>query len=209
MGVLTLYALELDDVCGFFGASEPSATRQLEWAAEVTSEPIKPKLLGKVGPLFKHPVAPIMEIPVPTMDDARSLIEGRTPAPERLRLAWVIVQHWCKRLALGSVEITLDRHQLAAIDFAVVSRGLSSQNSLETILTRNPHLPLLPPAGLMIGWMPHTHVAKAASQWPSAVGTATADDELADDLKEPADRLARFFEQAQTWTMTDVLALYQ
>jgi len=168
MGTLWLYAISLDDVRDFFAAPNTVAEELLSAAEEVTHETPKPTLLGKVGPLFKHPIAPVIELPGPTMDDAHALIEGRALPPDRLGPAWVIVRHWCSKRCCDSAEVTVDRSQLATLDFAHVASGLSSQFSFGTLLARDPHLPLLPAPGLVVGWMPNAYAHKMAAQWPLA-----------------------------------------
>ncbi|MCL2783689.1 MAG: hypothetical protein FWD80_06955 [Propionibacteriaceae bacterium] len=211
MGTLTLYAISLEDVRQWFGAPQPWSTTLLEDAEKVAHEQAKPALIGRIGPLFKHPVAPIMELPGPTMGDANALVEGRAIAADRLGPAWVIVRHWCDSTSFGSVAITLEQQQLALLDFTLVSGGLSSQFSLETIIARDPHLPLLPAPGMSVGWMPGDHAVRAASQWGAAVQSAA----LREDIRESADAVHGFF-QLPDWTQPsdealppDVLALYQ
>ena len=98
---------------------------------------------------------------------------------------------------------------MSAIDFHLVSGGLSSQFSLETIIGRDPHLPLRTLHGSQVGWMPAAHAAPAAEQWPLAL----ADGRLPDDVMGVAEQLCGFFCQVPDWTSngeaSDVLAMFQ
>jgi len=174
MGTLWLYAISLDDVRDFFAAPDELAASLLASANEVTREPTKPPLINKVGPLLRHPVAPAFEAPAPCMDDARAMVEGRALPPDRLGLAWVIVRHWCAQYCCDSAQITVDRERLATLDFAHVASGLSSQFSFGTVLSRDPHLPLLSAPGLVIGWMPNRHLRLMATQWAQATTASGA-----------------------------------
>ncbi|MCL2652759.1 MAG: hypothetical protein FWD63_03105 [Propionibacteriaceae bacterium] len=208
MSVLTktlwLYAIALDEVQGFFSASPELAAELTEQAADVIVEPATKHLIGKVGPLFRRPVEPVVDIPLPSADDVENLVEGKAIAPDRLYPAWTIVRHWCEARALGRLTVELTDMQLSEIDFHLVSGGLSSQFSLETIIARDPHLPLHPANKLRVGWMPAAHAAQAGPQWPIAL----AEGRLSDDVMALAEQLAGFFTQVPDWG-TDVLALTQ
>jgi len=232
MGTLWLYAISVDDVRDFFAAPDSVASELLDAASAVATEQAKPALIGKVGPLTRHQITPVVEWPGPTMDDAREMIEGRALPPHRLGPAWVIVRRWCAMRCRDSAEVTVDRQQLANLDFAHVACGLSSQFSFGTVLARDPHLPLLPAPGLVVGWMPNSHVRRMAAQWPAATasdrdGTAPSgtsetfsrDDHTGVALKWPLDgALNGFFVRAATWAgddgdgrggPADVLAMFQ
>jgi len=201
---LWLYAIPVDDVRGFFSAPPDLAAELLAQAGAVIVAPKPANLIGKVGPLFRKPIAPVVDIPLPSQDDAQNLVDGRAVAPERLYPAWTIVRHWCEVRAAGRLALELTDTQLGSIDFHLVTGGLSSQFSLETIIARDPHLPLRPANKLRVGWMPATQAAQAGPQWP----TALADGRVPDDVMPLAEQLAGFFTQVPDWG-TDVLALFQ
>jgi len=171
MGTLWLYAISLDDVRDFFAAPADLSEQLLATAKDVTHEPVKPPLIGKVGPLLRRPITPLIELPTPCMADARAMVEGRALTGDRLGPAWVIVRHWCAIYCRESARVSVDRDQLATLDFAHVAMGLSSQFSFGTVLSRDPHLPLMPAPGLIVGWMPNAHVRRLVGQW----GPATRD----------------------------------
>ena len=208
MGNLWLYAMPLEDVRAFFSAPADLADELLAQAGAVIKAPTN-NLLGRVGPLFRHPVVPVIDLPMPSADDAQNLVEGRSIAPERLAPAWTIVRHWCDVRAAGRLSLEISQQQLSTIDFHIVSGGLSSQFSLETIVGRDPHLPLRTLHGSQVGWMPAAHAALAAEQWP----TALADGRLPDDVIGLAEQLCGFFCQVPDWSANgqsaDVLALLQ
>jgi len=168
MGTLWLYAISLDDVRDFFAAPDDLAASLLASANEVTQAAAKPALISKVGPLLRHPITPVIDLPAPSMDDAKAMVEGRALPPDRLWLAWIIVRHWCAQFSCDRAQISVDRERLATLDFAHVASGLSSQFSFGTVLSRDPHLPLLPAQGLVIGWMPNQHLRQMATQWVQA-----------------------------------------
>ena len=211
MGTLWLYAMPLDEVRAFFAASEHLVGELIGQAAEVVRDQRPAPLIGKIGPLFKHPIAPIMELPTPSLDDARALTDGRSLPPERLAPAWVIVRHWCDVRSVDKLTLEVDQKQLDDLDFCLVSRGLSSQFSVQTVLARDPRLPLRSAHGLKVGWMPNHHVAQAAEQWRDAVAEC---DVPAEGLAALRDQLAQFFGRFPSWTCDDapppdVLALFQ
>ena len=173
MGTMWLYAISVEDVREFFGAPEMLGASLLASANDVVREPEKPPLIGKVGPLLRHPITPLVEVPVPTMEDARAMVEGRALPPERLGVAWVIVRHWCAVRCRDSVRINVSRDQLATLDFAHVASGLSSQYSFGTVLSRDPYLPLMPVAGLTVGWMPNMHLRRMCGQWSTVTAAST------------------------------------
>ena len=201
---LWLYAIALNDVQGFFSAPPELAAELTAQAGDVIVEPAAKHLIGKVGPLFRRPIEPVVEIPLPNPEDVKNLVEGKAIAPDRLYPAWTIVRHWCEARALGRLTLALTDMQLEAIDFHLVTGGLSSQFSLETIIARDPHLPLHPANKLRVGWMPAAHAAQAGPQWPVAL----AEGRLPDDVAGLAQQLAGFFTQVPNWE-TDVLALIQ
>jgi len=201
---LWLYAIALDDVQAFFSASPELARELTAQAADVIVSPTAKHLIGKVGPLFRHPIEPVVEIPLPSAEDAQDLVEGKAVPPDRLYPAWTIVRHWCEVRAAGRLTIELTDTQLGATDFHLVTGGLSSQFSLETIIARDPHLPLHPANKLRVGWMPAAHAAQAGPQWPLAL----AEGRLPDDVMGLAEQLAGFFTQVPDWG-TDVLAMIQ
>jgi len=208
MGSLKLYAVSIDTVRDWFASSDPTSAELLRQAEAFVGSSPHPTLIGKVGPLFKHPVAPIIDLPRPTMDDARALVEGRTLPPGRLRLGWLVVQHWLDAAAAGHVEVTLSGQQLGVLDFRLVSGGLSSQYSLETIVSRDPQLPVLPAPGMSVGWMPSAHALRASAQWPQAAA------ELPEDVADAAAALRSFFCQLPAWDAAssqavDVLAIHR
>lgn len=205
MGTLTLCAIDVDDMHQWFGASDPLVDELRQLAQPLTARDDKPPLIGKIGPLFKHPTAPIMTLPKPSDDDVNALLEGRSVPADRVVFAWVIVRHWMRQRGHHWLEVELDNHQLAVLDFSLVSGGLSSQFSFETVLARDPHLPLLPRHGLTVGWMPSHHVAKAVVQWPNAFEIAAARPEVADAV----DALRGFAEALGDGQPSDVVALYQ
>jgi len=210
MGTLWLYAMPLDEVRAFFAAPAGLAEELLSQAADVMPDPTPSPLIGKVGPLFRRQVAPIMDLPVPTSADARALVAGRALPPDRLGPAWVIVRHWCDVRSRARLTMDVELQQLASLDFCLVSRGLSSQYSTETVLTRDPHLPLRPLAGLKIGWMPNHHVAQAFAQWRDAIAGCDVPDSALVPLR---DQLAGFFGRFPEFSgqtpPPDVLAMYQ
>ncbi|MCL2489866.1 MAG: hypothetical protein FWF36_03950 [Propionibacteriaceae bacterium] len=201
---LWLYAITLDDVQGFFSAPPELAAQLTAQARDVIVQPAAKHLIGKVGPLFRHPIEPVVEIPLPSPADVENLIGGKAIPPDRLYPAWTIVRHWCETRARGRLTLQLTEMQLESIDFHLVTGGLSSQFSLETIIARDPHLPLHPANKLRVGWMPAAHAAQAGPQWPSAL----AEGRLPDDVAGLAQQLAGFFTQVPDWD-TDVLALIQ
>ena len=174
MATLWLYAISLDDVRDFFAAPDELAAGLLASANEVTHEPAKAPLINKVGPLLRHPMTPVIDVPAPCMDDARAMVEGRALPPDRLPLAWVIVRHWCAQFCCDSAQISVDRERLATLDFAHVASGLSSQFSFGTVLSRDPHLPLLSAPGLVIGWIPNRQLRLMAAQWVQATTASGA-----------------------------------
>ena len=211
MGTLWLYALPLDEVRAFFAAPAELADQLLTQAEAVTHKAAPSNLIGKVGPLFKHPVFPVIDLPGPTTDDAQCLVEGRSVAPDRLDDAWVIVRHWCEIRAVDHMTLDIDHQLMDELDFRLVSRGLSSKFSLQTVLARDPRLPLRPAPGLTVGWMPDHHVAQAAEQWRDAVAQCDVPTEGIGALR---DQLAQFFARSPSWlsddaSAPDVLALYQ
>jgi len=211
MGTLWLYALPLDGVRAFFAAPAELADELLSQAADVAHKPPPSNLIGKVGPLFKHQIAPIVDMPGPSMDDAKVLVEGRSVPPNRLDESWTIVRHWCQIWAVDTLALDIDLQQMDELDFCLVSRGLSSKFSLQTVLARDPRLPLHPAPGMQIGWMPDHHVAQAAEQWRDAVAECDVPTEGLGVLR---DQLAQFFGRSESWlsddaSAPDVLALYQ
>jgi len=201
---LWLYAIALDDVQGFFSAPPELAAELTAQAGDVVVQPAVKHLIGKVGPLFRHPIEPVVEIPLPSAADVESLVEGKAIAPDRLYPAWTIVRHWCEVRSAGRLKLELTDTQLGAIDFHLVTGGLSSQFCLETIIARDPHLPLHPANKLHVGWMPAAHAAQAGPLWPVAL----VEGRLPDDIMPLAEQLAGFFTQVPDWD-TDVLALIQ
>jgi len=211
MGTLWLYALPLDEVRAFFAAPAGLADQLLTQAEAVTRKAAPANLIGKVGPLFRHPIAPVIDLPGPTSDDAKCLVEGRSVTPDRLRDAWVIVRHWCDVRAIDHMSLEIDGQQMEELDFCLVSRGLSSKFSLQTVLARDPRLPLRPAPGMQVGWMPDHHVVQAAEQWHDAVAECDVPGEGLGALR---DQLAQFFGRSPTWlsddaSAPDILALYQ
>jgi len=211
MGTLWLYAMPLDEVRAFFAAPAELAGQLLAQAEAVTHKPAPSNVIGKVGPLFKHPVFPVIDLPGPTTDDAKALVEGRSIPPDRLADAWVIVGHWCGARAVDQLTLAIDHQQMDELDFCLVSRGLSSKFSLQTVLARDPRLPLRPAPGMQVGWMPDHHVVQAAEQWHDAVAECDVPGEGLGALR---DQLAQFFVRSPLWlsddaSAPDVLALYQ
>jgi len=236
MGTLWLYAISLDDVREFFAAPADEAAELLDLARQVAREPAKTSLLSKVGPAFKRPIATPFVLVGPTMDDAKTLVEGRSTPPDRLGPAWAIVRQWCAAKCRDNAQVNVERSQLATVDFANVTSGLSSQFSFTTMLARDPHLPLLPAPGLVVGWIPNNYVQKMSENWAQVIAAAgwkagnessggttfSRDDQTGVgfswplDGSQPADwwdAINGFFERAVDWAVSDhspdVLALYQ
>ena len=207
MGTLCLYAMPLDDVRAFFAAPPRLAGELITQAGDVIPEP--PRLIRKLGPLVRRPAAPLVDLPGPTADDARALVEGRSLPPERLAPAWVIIRHWCDLHAAAKIAFDLTSKQIENLDFCLVSGGLSSQFSLGTMIARDPHLPVRPAPGLQVGWIPHHYVVQAEAQWRDTVAECPVAD---DDLVAVKDQLAEFFahlSDAADGPQMDLLALFQ
>jgi len=206
MGTLTLSAIALDEVHQWFGAPAELADQLSDQARQVSVA--NPPLIRKVGPLLRRPSAPLVTVPAPSMDDVAALVEGRTLPADRLGFAWVIVRHWLQLRARHQVAVELSEHQLSVLDFSLVSAGLSSQLSFETVIARDPHLPLLATPGLSVGWMPNAHAVRAAAVWPQVFGLVAQRLEVAD----PATQLRVFFDDFARLAPNespDILALYQ
>jgi len=184
MGTLWLYAIPLDDVRDFFAAPDSLAADLLARAADVAHDQVKPPLIGKVGPLMRHPIQPLIDLPGPSIDDAHAMIEGRALPPNRLGPAWVIVRHWCAVYCCDSTQVEVSRDQLATLDFEHVAAGMGSQYSFGTVLSRDPHLPLLPAPGLVIGWMPNRDAQRVAVEWGPATGQGEGASPITDQSAE-------------------------
>jgi hypothetical protein len=181
MDELRLYAIGLDEVRGMFGASPPVADH-LRQVAQRALTPVadssRSGLLGKLGPIFRRPPAtPVISPTQPEPHDVEDLLAGAYVPPDRMGATWRLLETLVQGIAWGSTRMTLSRHALDDLDFALARGGVSASIGLRHLLNSKPGLNLIPVQGLTVGWHPHERALAMAGAYRSAMPQIRTDEQ--------------------------------
>jgi hypothetical protein len=181
MDELRLYAVGLDEVRGMFGAS-PQVADHLRQVAQraltPAADPSRTGLLGKLGPIFRRaPATPVISPTQPEPHDVEVLLAGAYVPPERMGATWRLLETLVQGIAWGSTRMTLSRHALDDLDFALARGGVSASIGLRHLLNSKPGLNLIPVQGLTVGWHPHERALAMAGAYRSAMPQIRTDEQ--------------------------------
>jgi hypothetical protein len=173
MDELRLYAVGIDEVRDMFGAS-PEVADHLRQVAQraltPAADPHPSGLLGKLGPIFRRvPATPVISPTQPQPHDVEVLLAGAYVPPERMGATWRLLETLVQGIAWGSTRMTLSRHALDDLDFALARGGVSASIGLRHLLNSKPGLNLIPVQGLTVGWHPHERALAMAGAYRSAM----------------------------------------
>jgi hypothetical protein len=169
MGELRLYAIGIDEVRDMFGASTESAERLRSQADQAFARPQPTErtgLLSKLGPIFRRvPGTPVLEPGDPLPEDLDRILSGAYVPAERALPTWRILEVLIKENSWGTTRLPLGRSDLDSLDFALARGGVHAAAGLWHLLHQPTQLPLIPPAGLQVGyhsgeqatWMAHSY----------------------------------------------------
>ena len=175
---LRLWSLPSDTVRECFAAPPELEERLLAITDKVAPPgPKSPNLLGKLGPLLRHPVdAPAIRPGVPNRLDAIALMTSRFITPDRVSACWVLLRAWLDDLAPAHTVIPLAHTSLDNLDFDLVRTGVPTEVSIRHLWGRRLDIPLGGP-GFSFGYMRHATVLTLLTSWREAL------DELEDATK--------------------------
>ncbi len=199
MGELHLWAVSIDEVRDMFGADSDAKARLRGLAASAfkLAEPAHPRtgLLGKVGPLFRHPFdAPLLTPDSPLPSDVDALLNGRYIAPERLAPAWRVVIAWLDAEAWAGFSLAAAPAQLDDLEFDLARAGLSSDFSLRHLMSGDPQLPLRPAPGMSVGYCKQGHVIATRDALDAVL------ENVEDTSRQRAASLLRFLNGVHEWS---------
>jgi len=210
MSTLWLYAVAIDEVRGIFGADPLLAARLRTAAANrfAAHTDVAPGLLGKLGPVFRHPPdAPVVRPDVPTAVEVDALLASRYLPPDRLSAAWVLLLAWLEEVAPNPLPLSLSAAQLSEFDFDLACSGVPSRLGLTDLLKTGLGIPLAPGPGWAAGWVPAERAAVIAPSWRACLA------ELADDRRALAVTVLDWLEAQPGWTQPepspDLVAVFQ
>lgn len=210
MSTLWLYAVDIDQVRGIFGADPSLADRLRTVAANTFADQtaVAPGLLGKLGPAFRRPPdAPIIRPGVPTALEVDALLASRYLPPDRLSAAWVLLLAWLEEVAPDPLRLSVSAAQLSEFDFDLTCSGVPSRLGLTDLLKTGLGIPLAPGPGWAAGWVPAERAALIAPSWRICLA------ELAEDRRQLAGTVLKWLETHSGWTgpdpSPDLVAVFQ
>ncbi|ROR54225.1 hypothetical protein EDD41_1420 [Luteococcus japonicus] len=158
-----MYAICIDEVRDMFGATPAIAGTLRQIASETfRGAPVPPRapgMLGKLGPLFaRAPEAPLVPHGTPLPSDVENLLAGRFVAPERLGLAWQVVDAWLGRRSLARHVLHRTPREVDQLEFELTRAGLPSQFGIGKLQALDAQIPLRPLPGMSVGYCKHAHV---------------------------------------------------
>ena len=184
MSRLQLFAIGIDELRDMFGAGPELAARLRTLATTCYSVSTTPKprtgLLGRVGPLARHPMDQPQVSEGPSPADTENLLTGRYIAPQRLPQAWQIVAAWLTGLGWGHLDVPWSPTELSQLDFELARCGLPVEYSTYRLFHDDLQLPLGHLPGGRAGYSRHHHV----------LATRQALTTIIDDVEPPWDELA-------------------
>ena len=182
MAELHLFGIAVDEVRDMFGADPTLAGALRSIAAErfsalMSEQRPRGTMLGKVGPLFRHPIDQ-PQVPVgPSAADIENLVAGRAIDPTRLDACWQIVCSWLHARSALHADAPATASQIEAIEFDLARAGLPSQFAIGRLWARDLGVNLQPGHGMQVGYAKNGH----------AMATRTAMHAVRDEL-DPASR---------------------
>ena len=184
MSRLQLFAIGIDELRDMFGAGPELAARlrTVATACYPASPGPKPRtgLLGRVGPLLRHPIDGPQVPEGPSPVDAENLLSGRYVAPQRLPQAWQIIAAWLSALGWGHLDVPWSSTELSQLDFELARCGLPVDYSVHRLFQEDLQLPVGHLPGGRAGYSRHRHV----------LATREALTTIIDDVEPPWDELA-------------------
>jgi hypothetical protein len=202
MGTLRLHAMSVGELRDLFSGS-PDAAAHLRTAAIAAFPPERKPvgLLSKLGPLFRHaPDAPIVRPGVPTETDIQTLVAGHFIAPDRVTAAWALVEAYLDDAGWSTMTLTLDDHEVDALEFDLARAGMPSAYGLRKLFTEPLGIPLQNAPGQSAGFVRNERLAAWASGWGEAA------EAVSQEHRETAERMATWLAGFAEWTTAAVAA---
>lgn len=198
MGVVSFFAVGIDELREVFSGSDAVASRLRTLAASAypppPPAPPKGNLLSRLGPFSKRGTdAPVIRPGVPSGSDLDDLLHGHEVAPDRLSAVWALVGLWLRDAAWGEFAFELDEHAMDAFDFELSAAGVDPRFGLRRVLNDQLALPLKPLPGQVTGYVRGAHGRAMASAWAAAV------DRLPDDARDVAVPVAAWLGRFGQW----------
>ncbi len=178
MSTLKLWAIGIDEVRRISGADQATAERLRRVADErfAVSQPRRPGLLGKLGPLMRGGGDPAAPRPgSPTAADVDDLLAGRFIDPPRLDRAWLLLELWLDTLSLGTDQWSVGPGGLDDFDFDLARAQAPGRCGLTELFKASLGLSLTRPPGLAAGWVPGRHADTMNRAWQPAIAELSAE----------------------------------
>jgi len=174
MGVVTMFAVGIDELRDLFGGSPAAAGRLRALAASAIPPAAPPgphgNRLARLGPCSRRATgAPVVHPGVPSGRDLDDVVHGRDVAPERLPAAWALVRLWLADAAWGRHAFVLPDGGVDRFDFELGAAGVDPRLSVRALFSGGLGVPLRALPGQASGYVRSAHAGAMARAWDAAL----------------------------------------